>query len=193
MKKLAISITSVLILSFVAGLFPGCAIGFFQKYDDHYYYSTSESTLIVDSVWIHPLVRGKEDYFVLPPFFISGSEKAPYQVGLMFVDYENTNKCHSVEISEFSITSNGETHDIIKGEPKYFSPFYTYVERVDHVKLECLIDAGDWLKTDNESDLEFRIKFKLEKETGTVEKEYKGTLHPQEIEGYGTALDILSA
>jgi hypothetical protein len=180
-------------LSLIAGLIPSCKIGFFQKHDIHGYYSNSENTKIVDDIWIHPIVQGTKSYFAFPPLFVSDSEKAPYKMGLMFVDYENKNKCRSVEITEFIVVHNGNKHYILKNGSKEFYSFQTYVEGVSHVKLECLFNAGDWLTTENENAIDLIVKFKIRKESGSIESEFRGKVNSTVIEGYGTMLGILSA
>jgi hypothetical protein len=146
----------------------------------------------LNDIWIHPIISGKRSHFALPPVYVKNSEGEPYQLGFRFVDYENKNKCQSVEITELVAIHRGIEHDLLDGNRREFGPFQTYLSGVSHVKLESLVEVGGWLNEKNSEDVEIRAVFKINCADEVIESSFSGKVKPTHVEGVGTILDILS-
>jgi len=192
-KKIGIAIVTMTTLSALVGLTPVGAFGFFVHSNIYGYYSDSESSKQLNDIWISPMIAGKRSYFALPPIYVKEREVGPYQLGLKFVDYENKNKCQSVEITELVAIHQGIERDMLVGNRREFGPFQTYVSGVSHVSLEALVDVGDWLNEKNNEEVEIRATFRIICADEVIESSFSGKVKSTHIEGVATILDYLSA
>jgi len=124
---------------------------------------------------------------------VKNSESGPYKVGFRFVDYDDKNKCKSVEFTELVAIHRGVEHNLLDGKKMEFQPFETYLDGVPNVKLECLLESSDWLNEKNMEDIEVRAKFRINRAGEAIELDFSGKVKPIHIEGFGTILDALSA